>query len=465
MLKRAISLLLTVALAASAIGAAPVFATGSTGSTQTSSATEAEEVKNENSSSVKEEELQNQLSQLEQNYKDLTERQAAIKAVIANASSLKNQQITARNNIDEQIAITESQIELLETKMALLEESIALLEENIEKNEQQIAEVTQRIEEKEADIIAKQEEYDQVYANFRQRLRALYIQGNKTDLELLFSAESYTDMLVAMESRKRIAKYDTNQMEELILQKQELEDALVDIQQDRNDLQEARDLLERNRAKQEKNKETLAESRTEIEDMRAELDEQRSTADALAQNYAAQEQEANQQQAEILAAMQTAKAQMDDIFSELAQMSQMEEYVGGEFQWPLPGYSTITSTFGETRSYYSGGQLVNDVHTGTDISGSGVYGKPIVAANSGVVYSVVYSNYGYGNYVIIDHGGGYSTLYAHCSSLAVQEGQVVIRGDVIAYVGSTGNSTGPHLHFEVRINGKAVNAMQYFQKV
>ena len=67
----------------------------------------------------------------------------------------------------------------------------------------------------------------------------------------------------------------------------------------------------------------------------------------------------------------------------------MEDYVGGEFQWPLPGYSMITSTFGETRGYYSGGKWVNDVHTGTDISGSGVYGKPVVAANSGVVYAVV----------------------------------------------------------------------------
>ena len=463
MLKRSLALLLSLVLALSAVGAAPVFATGSTG---TSGKTpEAQEVQNDKSSSAREDELQQQLSELEKNYKDLADRQAAIKSVIANASSLKNQQIAARNNIDEQISITESQIEILETKMNLLEESIGVLEDNIKETELKIEETTQRIAEKEADITAKQDEYDTVYANFRQRLRALYVQGNKTELELLFSAESYTDMLMAMESRKRIAQYDTSKMEELVLQKQELEAALVGIQQDRNDLQSAKDLLELNRTKQEKNRQQLEDSRTEIEEMRAELAEQRAAADALAQNYAAQEQQANQQQAEILAAMQDAKKQMDAVFAELAKLSQMEDYVGGEFQWPLPGYSMITSTFGETRGYYSGGKWVNDVHTGTDISGSGVYGKPVVAANSGVVYAVVNSNYGYGNYVIIDHGGGYSTLYAHCSSLAVQKGQVVIRGDVIAYVGSTGNSTGPHLHFEVRINGKAVDAMQYFQKV
>ena len=455
MTKRFFTLFLSAVLLLSLLASAPVSAADTT----------AQEVQNENSSAAKEQELQNQLSELEQNYKNLAERQTAIKAVIANASSLKNQQIAVRNNIDEQIAITEAQIQLLETKMTLLEESIAVLEENIKETELQIEETTRRISEKEQDITAKQEEYDRVYANFRQRLRALYVQGNKTELELLFSAESYSDMLMAMESRKRIAQYDTAKMEELVLQKQELEEALVGIQQDRNELQTSRDLLELNQEKQEQNRANLEESRTEIEKMKAELDEQRAAADALAQNYAAQEQQANQEQAELLAAMQDAKAQMDVIFAELARLSQMEDYVGGEFQWPLPGYSMITSTFGESRGYYSGGQWINDIHTGTDISGSGVYGAPIVAANSGVVYAVVSSNYGYGNYVIIDHGGGYSTLYAHCSSLAVQKGQIVLRGDVIAYVGSTGNSTGPHLHFEVRINGQAVNPMQYFQKV
>ena len=162
--------------------------------------------------------------------------------------------------------------------------------------------------------------------------------------------------------------------------------------------------------------------------------------------------------------MQEAKAEINTIFQQMQALSDMGEYVGGEFLWPLPGYTHITSNYGDQREYYANGSWHVDVHTGTDISGSGVYGKPIVAANSGKVYAATWSNYGYGNYVIIDHGGGRSTLYGHCSSLAVQQGQDVNQGDVIAYVGSTGNSTGPHLHFEVRINGSPVNAMQYFSR-
>ncbi|MBQ6708282.1 MAG: M23 family metallopeptidase, partial [Clostridia bacterium] len=105
------------------------------------------------------------------------------------------------------------------------------------------------------------------------------------------------------------------------------------------------------------------------------------------------------------------------------------------------------------------------MHTGIDISGGGINGQRIVASKAG---TVTYANWGYGggygNYVIVDHGGGYSTLYAHCSSLAVSSGQYVKQGQTIAYVGSTGASTGPHLHFEVRINGNHTNPLNYVSK-
>ena len=133
----------------------------------------------------------------------------------------------------------------------------------------------------------------------------------------------------------------------------------------------------------------------------------------------------------------------------------------GRFTWPLPQFTTITS-------YY--GARWGTVHQGIDISGYNVYGASIVAADGGVVYAVnrtsswgtgMFSGYGYA--VIIDHGNGLRTLYAHCSKIAVKAGQRVSKGQVIAYVGNTGKSTGPHLHFEVRKNNRRVDPMDYLK--
>lgn len=124
----------------------------------------------------------------------------------------------------------------------------------------------------------------------------------------------------------------------------------------------------------------------------------------------------------------------------------------GMFAWPLPYTHTLTSTFG-TRW----GRL----HGGLDIADGGVYGQPIYASASGTVTFSGGDNSGYGNYVIIDHGSGYTTLYGHCSSLVAVTGQYVNQGDLIGYVGSTGNSTGPHLHFEIRLNGEKMDPLGY----
>ena len=116
----------------------------------------------------------------------------------------------------------------------------------------------------------------------------------------------------------------------------------------------------------------------------------------------------------------------------------------GQFAWPLPGYTKITAYWGDNRG-----------HKGIDIAGSGVYGKPILAVQSGW-------GGGYGLCAYIDHGGGYSTRYGHMSKIIVKTGDVVKKGQTIGYVGSTGDSTGPHLHFEIRVNGVAQNPMKWF---
>lgn len=134
------------------------------------------------------------------------------------------------------------------------------------------------------------------------------------------------------------------------------------------------------------------------------------------------------------------------------------DYIGGEFAWPAPGYTTITSRFGMRIHPIL---KVARVHSGTDIAmPTGAY---VIAANDGVVIQAMYTT-GYGNMVMIDHGGGVVTLYGHGSEIIVQTGQEVKKGDIIMKAGSTGWSTGPHLHFEVRINGTAVNSLPFITK-
>ncbi len=128
-------------------------------------------------------------------------------------------------------------------------------------------------------------------------------------------------------------------------------------------------------------------------------------------------------------------------------------YKGGTMKWPLPGYYVVTSPFGNRlhpilKTY--------KLHTGVDLAGSGCNGKPVVAAADGTVIVAKY-NVAYGNYIVIDHGGGITTLYAHSSKLEVKVGQTVKAGQEIMKVGTTGYSTGPHLHFEVRENGSYVD--------
>ena len=159
--------------------------------------------------------------------------------------------------------------------------------------------------------------------------------------------------------------------------------------------------------------------------------------------------------------MKEVQAEVDAIY---AKIKSVGEYEGGIMLWPVEGYQTVTSDYG----WRFGG---TDFHTGIDIArlnarGEGIYGKPIRAASDvTVVFTQTTYTYGrgYGIYLIIDHGGGISTLYGHTCGLNVKLGDKVKRGQTIAFVGSTGWSTGPHLHFEVRVNGAYTNPWPYLR--
>ena len=258
-------------------------------------------------------------------------------------------------------------------------------------------------------------------------------QGDVSYLEMLLSAKSFSDFVDKAEIMKEISEYDKKVFDEM---------------------ESARQSIEASRDEIAKLKETQETSANNLKSQKQELaKKQQQQADyikGLESDAAAYQK--------IIDAEEKAQASLKaQVASALSTTTRGKAYVGGEFMWPTPSCYTVTSSFSPRRKNPVSG--VYKAHTGTDIGAR--YGADILAANGGTV-TLAGWNSGYGNCVIIDHGGGKATLYGHMSAYSVSKGQTVSKGQKIGSVGSTGNSTGPHLHFEILINGTAVNPMQYF---
>ena len=282
------------------------------------------------------------------------------------------------------------------------------------------------------------------------RVRAIYMHGQLNYLEVILGANSFSDFANRVELLKRVIRSDYNLILEIQKQKAAIEAKKAQLEEDKRQL----DALA---AEAEKTRQEIAKKKAEQQKV---LDAAKSNKAAAAQ----MEQDLNAQLVSVrnliqqrLAAAEAARqaAQQQAASDDEGGGGSDDNYVQGTgaMGWPCSG--PITSPFGYRTHPIFGTTIF---HAGIDIGVD--YGTPIHAADSGVV---VYSGWisGYGNAVIIDHGGGISTLYGHNQSLAVSEGQSVSKGSVIAYAGSTGNSTGPHCHFEVDVNGSPVNPMGY----
>ena len=356
---------------------------------------------------------QNQIDDINQKLKNLDQENKELQASLDETKDQKQKEVSTRDSLGYQINITKSEIELLEESITLQEGHIAQTEE---------------------DILLKQGEIDENYELFKIRLRALYVTDDSTTLGLLFGADDFADFLSRTEMLTSIAEHDRELMQMLTGQRTELELAKADLE------------------------ETLAqleETRLEAEEKKQKLSVQINAAEATIYSL-------DQLEREFLADLEANKkaaAQMQSNLEEIYRQIEWDKnpYVGGIMAWPLPNYTQITSNYGWRWNK-------SDYHTGVDISGGGVYGKNIVAANSGTVVFINWTytpGRDYGIYVLVDHGGGMSTLYAHCSTLLVSVGDHVEKGQPIAQVGSTGWSTGPHLHFEVRVDGEHTNPLPY----
>lgn len=372
------------------------------------------------------------------------------------------------------IASTQAYITQLDAMMADLVLQINDQQAKIDAKQLEIDEKTAQIDAKQIEINNTQIELEEAqlkeaehYKEMSYRIQYMYECGDETFLDMLFSSEDLSDLLGKSEYISSITTYDREQLEALVALKENIDLLLVTLQTEIAALDAEKVVLEEEKKVLDTYMLELNYSQQSMDAIMANkmntlatLENQQSY---TAEQKAAAEQELKDQQ-EIFAYLQAIwdeqqkELQQSGVDADAETQKTLDRIkAAGGFTWPLPGYNKITSEWGMRNHPITG---ENRLHDGMDISGYLVNGKPIVAAASGTVILSQYY-WGYGNCVQISHGTGVVTLYAHCSALAVNVGDVVSAGQVIGYVGSTGNSTGPHLHYSIFIQGESINPRIY----
>ena len=341
------------------------------------------------------------------------------------------------------------QIGTLNNKIALTEEEIDATQDILDELDANIAQTEQELEETTQELENKKE-------LFATRIRVMYENGDTSYMDVLLNSENFSDMLSNMEIVSQIMDYDKGVVAEYTALKESIEQMKAELESDRADKQDYMDSLE-------DRKEELESDRADLKKLLAKLENDIEYAEKTARQMQADEDKVNaeieelsRQEAE--AARKAAEAAKKAAQSKSASSSTSTSTVraSGSMVWPCPSYNYISSNYGYRTHPITG--KVSSFHKGIDIAASS--GNPVLAAASGTVVKS-YMSSSYGNYIVISHGGGLMTAYAHLSRRLVSVGDTVSAGQQIGKVGSTGNSTGPHLHFEVYVNGSTVNPMNY----
>ncbi|WP_124098591.1 M23 family metallopeptidase [Ruminococcus sp. Marseille-P6503] len=403
---------------------------------------------------------------------------------------------------EENQAAIEEQIETVQETILTLEESIGQLEDEIDA-------LTDSIAQKELQIANKKTEIETGIDEFMQRIRIMYVAGSDSYTDILVGATDFYDMLMKLELVKRVADHDNDMIDNLVDLKKQYEADEVALEAEKSELEANKDELEAQKEKHQEQKDKLDVLYAESQAMIDQLEQDKET-------FLANQKQAQQEQEEFEAELQQLYKEQEEIKKKeeeerkrkeeeerkRLEALQQQQNNGGTsssggssssgnaetgntsnnndnstnnddygyedksmFTWPVPGFYHIS---------YGVGWRWGAYHAGIDIYSSNIRGAKICAAADGTVIRV--ENYcphdygkngscgcggGYGRYCIIDHGDGWWTLYGHSEGITVSVGQQVKQGDVLGTVGSTGYSTGPHLHFEIRKNGVALNPSDY----
>ena len=382
---------------------------------------------------------------------DLEAKKKKIEAEIENAQEKIDELADKKQETQDTITALDKKISLLQDKLDVLQSEAADLQSQIEDIEADIAKTEQDIKDTQAEIDRLQAEFDKDFEEYCQRLRAMYISGNANNLEVLMTSSDISSILVRSEMIKSVSDQDSAILNGLMENMSKIEKAKADLEAKINKLSE-------DKTKLQADKQELENKISTIESSKAELDSEVATANALIKKLSSETAEYQ----ETISDNEEQKKQVEsDIQAAYARASHSggTGSIGGSFgdgsHSGQLGYPTAYRSISAGYPNYSSGRY----HGGVDFPCP--TGTAVCAAESGTVILAKKLYYSYGHYIIIDHGNGLSTLYAHNSVLYVGVGDHVSKGQQIAASGSTGNSTGPHCHFEVRVNGTRVNPMNY----
>ena len=365
----------------------------------------------------------------------------------------KNEAADKKDELEEQkeeVGIKKSEALL---KIEELSSQISESEENLKELNSKVKELENSISTKEKELKEAEEKQQKQEETLEKRLIAQYKTGKVSYWSLILNPSGFLDFFSNLHNIEKIAKLDAELIE--------------NIKQDKEKIQAAKDELTAKKSE-------VKAAKVEEEKENVILKNAKATKNSEVQKLSDEEKSLQAKIDEYQAEMDQKEAEIERLAAQAAKNSGTGPVYNGQLQWPCPGYSRISSTFGGRSS--PGGGVGSRNHKGVDLAAP--HGSSILAAESGTVITVSNTcshDYaktvatkcscggGYGNYVMISHGGGLVTLYAHCSSINVSVGQTVSRGQIIGAVGTTGYSTGNHLHFGTLLNGTYVNPLPYIQ--
>lgn len=323
-----------------------------------------------------------------------------------------------------------------------LDGQLADIQDKIEKYNTMISEKEQEIEETTQELEAAVAQQEEQYAAMKKRIQFMYERSDSFYMETLFGADSISGIVNRADYIEALSRYDREKLDEYVETRKYVELCKEELEAEKQVLDEAKEAVRQEEASVSS---LIGEKEAQIVSVSGDI----ANKEAAIKEY---EEMIAQENAEIAA---LEKAVAEERARLEAENAQARIYNGGMFAWPCPGYKRISDEYGNRMHPILG---IEKFHNGLDMAASS--GTPILAAYDGDVVAADYSG-SMGNYIMIDHGSGLYTIYMHCSALYVSKGQSVYKGQNIAAVGSTGRSTGPHLHFSVRLNGNYVSPWNY----
>ncbi len=326
----------------------------------------------------------------------------------------------------------------VEAEITAMDDVINAAQKELDSAQADLDDVTARLEASQKALEEANIKREQQFVTFSGRMRFFYENSQLSYLDILLQSEGFSDMLRRLQYIDDIMSYDQNLLTELTATQNEIKTRTEEI-----------------KVEKEQSEYLLGVAQEKMDSLDAIVAEKR----RLVESYAQDEAKYNQLISSNEKASQEAQAMINKILAEQTPSTTSYVYTGGQLNWPVPSRSASSSSL--SSGYVSRNRPIgrgSEFHTGYDIPAS--YGSAVVAAEAG---TVIYAGWmsGYGNTIMINHGNGLVTLYGHNSSLTVSKGDTVSRGQQVAKIGSTGNSTGNHCHFEVRVNGSHTNPEPY----